>query len=284
MKLYKRLSIFILTIIAAATFSTATVFAEDVVPDDNNQTSSAPQVTPDPGNGNTQNPDSTPVPDPEPDPVPPPQDPGVNTPDNTPSADNGNNNNYDNNYSNGGQTTNNDYDNYYGTYSVGPYVVDRENDYYQPGTPGEDSTQPVVDNKLYNADLSNDSDEMSADDWDIALDLDETSDGADFNFIKENNSKDDSVLYQLMLFGGVLLITISIFGIILIIIMTARTSKRNKVILAKASAAKGKQSATGTIGSMLTLDENESQSVSGKKDVSKYDTAEIDLSKYDKYL
>lgn len=274
MKFYKRLSILALTVIAAATLSTATVFAEDdLVPGEDNQTSVAP-VDPDPDNGSTVEPE----PYPEPDPVTP-QDPGSNTPDSTPSVDN--ENNYSSSYENynGGQTTYENDNSYYNTY-VSPYVVDREDDYYQPGTPGEDSTQPVVDNKLYNASLSGDSGEMSADDWDIALNLDETSGGADFNFIKENNSENDSVLYQLMLFGGVLLITISIFGIILIIVMTIRTSKKNKAILARASAAKGRRSNTYK---PQPIDE-EPLLIDEKKDVSKYDTAEIDLSKYDKYL
>lgn len=150
-------------------------------------------------------------------------------------------------------------------------VIDREPEFYESGTMGEDSTQPVVDNKLYNASSDISSDEMQADDWDIVLELDNSSGGNDFSFIKDNNSADDSVWYQLILFGGILLITVAVFGVFMIIVMTVKAHKKNKSL---ARARKKRPDSSLRFETEYT-----------KKDkADNLDTAEIDLSKYDKYF
>lgn len=261
MKFHKRVAILALAVIAALTVSTTTVFADE---EDVDPPVSSDVPAPD-------EPIDTPTPDdPADDPSVEPAPPVDSTPDNT-----GGNSYDDPSYNN-----NNNYGNtsgdYYDTPSRSPIVVDRENEFYQPGTRAVDSTQPVVDNKLYDASLTGDSNEMNADDWDLALAFDDVDSGNDFNFIKNNDSKDDSLLYQLMLFGGVLLITVSIFGIIMIIVMTVRTSKKNKAILAKAGVSKNNASKSSS--------KNDTTVSHTEDDTSKYDTSEIDLSKYDKYL
>ncbi len=179
------------------------------------------------------------------------------------------------------------YQGYYSDYSTSSYgdVIDREQEYYESGTMGDDTTQPVVDNKLYDTNSDISSDEMEAGDWDIALDLDSSNGGDDFNFIKNNTSEEDSVWYQMILFGGILLITVSIFGIILIIILTARAHKMRK----KAMAAKGKRAGRakgrtkGAANNPKPQFSIESEQIKREK-LDSVDTAEIDLSKYDKYL
>ncbi|MGN0498793.1 MAG: hypothetical protein ACI4F6_07010 [Acutalibacteraceae bacterium] len=273
MKFHKKLATLLLSLVALASVTTTTVFADpgDTAADDPQTSVDTPSVE-QPGDSTGDNQPEEPA-----EPAPPAQDTpstGSNEPDtNNGNTNNGNTNNGYNNYDSQPSYGN---DTYYDSYSRSPSVVDRDNEYYQPGTMGEDSTQPVVDNKLYTASLSGDSTEMNADDWNIALDLDETGGGSDFNFIKNNDSTDDSVLYQLMLFGGVLLITISIFGVILVIVMTIRTSKRNKALIAKASRAQAVDISSFEISKPAKPE--------AKSDNSKYDTDGIDLSKYDKYL
>lgn len=170
-----------------------------------------------------------------------------------------------------------EYDSYYESQNPDYYssdygtVTDREQEYYESGTMGEDSTQPVLDNKMYDVSSEISSDEMQADDWDIALDLEDSGGGNDFNFIKDNDSTDDSVWYQMILFGGILLITVAVFGVFMIIIMTARAHKRNK---ARARAQRRKPSPGLRFETEYTKRDREY----------KFDTAEIDLSKYDKYM
>lgn len=173
----------------------------------------------------------------------------------------------------------------YGDYSqpTTNQVVDRDNDFYQPGSKSADSTQPIVDNKLYDSSIQNDSKEMNADDWKLALKLDGADDsGDDFSFIKNNTSKEDSLLYTLMLFVGILFIVAAVFGIVLIIVLTVRANKRKKVALASADS---KDSELDLYGDDYDgLHRGELGQDGEDRDISKYDTAEIDLSKYDKYL
>ncbi|MCQ4023385.1 MULTISPECIES: hypothetical protein [unclassified Ruminococcus] len=273
MKFYKKLTALLLSLVAVAAITTTTAFAEpgDTVND--------PQTSVDTPSDNT--PDDTPVDNPpaeqpEPDTQPVDSTPSTNT-SNTSQNDNDNSNGYNDDYNQNSQNSPG-----YDASSTVTSVVDRDNEYYQPGTISEDSTQPVLDNKLYNASLSNDTNELNADDWDIALNLDETDGGSDFNFIKNNNSSDDSVWYQLMLFGGVLLVTVAIFGIILVIVMTVRTSKRNKVLIAKAEREKTVD--ISLIDSLETAKPEAGEPVETELVKSKFDPDNLDLSKYDKYL
>lgn len=273
LKLYKKLAALMLSAVAVASIATTTAFAEPGdTPDDPQSSVDTPAEDP------VQ---STPEEIPPAEPIEPvePAPPVDSTPDYN--ENNGNNNNsYDdtntgnNNYYQDNQPIYNYYDN-----SRVTSVVDRDNDYYQPGTMDEDSSQPVLDNKLYNADLSKDSQEMNADDWNIALNLDEGSGGSDFNFIKNNDSTEDSVLYQLMLFGGVLLITVSIFGVILVIVLTVRTSKRNKALIAKAE-----RNQTVDISAFETPTEPAQSDAKADEGEINLDSDNLDLSKYDKYL
>lgn len=268
-----------LSAVAVATIATTTAFAE---PGDN---VSDPQTSVDTPSDNPAQ--STPEDNSSTVSVEPTSPPDITSDVNSNNvSSNTNTNTGNNNYYQNNQSVNNNYDN-----SRVTSVVDRDNDYYQPGTMDSDSSQPVVDNKLYNTSLANDSQEMNADDWDLALKLDEGSGGSDFNFIKNNDSSEDSVLYQLMLFGGVLLITISIFGVILVIILTVRTSKRNKLLIAKASREQTVD--ISAFEAFFKTDSNdanvsETESADSKAEVSEdaidLDADKLDLSKYDKYL
>lgn len=294
MKFYKKAAAVLLSLIAAVSIATTTVFAEPTETVDDPQTSVDTPAEDQPGNTGDNEPAQPVTPD-----TPADSTPSTGGNESTPNSNTGGNN-Y-NSYDNNTNYSNNNQPYYYDdSYSRSGSVVDRDNDYYQPGTMGEDSTQPVVDNKLYNASLAGDSAEMNADDWNIALTLDDTGGGNDFNFIKNNDSADDSVLYQLMLFGGVLLITVAAFGIILIIVLTVRTSKRNKRLIAKAQAeqivdissfdthstvqAEEKPAAETDFGS-ISEKVNESEPADKASDSEgKVDVDNLDLSKYDKYL
>lgn len=279
MKLYKKLAALMLSAIAVATIATTTAFAE---PGDNVNDPQTSVDTPADNPAQSTPEENPPVESVEP--APPADitsDVNENNGSNNTNTNTGNNNYYQNN-----QSVYNNYDN-----SRVTSVVDRDNDYYQPGTMDSDSSQPLIDNKLYNASLANDSQEMNADDWDLALKLDEGSGGSDFNFIKNNDSSEDSVLYQLMLFGGVLLITISIFGVILVIVLTVRTSKHNKLLIAKASREQIVDiSEFETLLKPARNDANALEIESAKtdngasEDIIDLDSDRLDLSKYDKYL
>lgn len=279
MKLYKKLAALMLSAIAVATIATTTAFAE---PGDNVNDPQTSVDTPADNPAQSTPEENPPVESVEP--APPADitsDVNENNGSNNTNTNTGNNNYYQNN-----QSVYNNYDN-----SRVTSVVDRDNDYYQPGTMDSDSSQPLIDNKLYNASLANDSQEMNADDWNLALKLDEGSGGSDFNFIKNNDSSEDSVLYQLMLFGGVLLITISIFGVILVIVLTVRTSKHNKLLIAKASREQIVDiSEFETLLKPARNDANALEIESAKtdngasEDIIDLDSDRLDLSKYDKYL
>lgn len=279
MKLYKKLAALMLSAVAVATIATTTAFAE---PGDNVNDPQTSVDTPADNPAQSTPEENPPVESVEP--APPADitsDVNENNGSNNTNTNTGNNNYYQNN-----QSVYNNYDN-----SRVTSVVDRDNDYYQPGTMDSDSSQPLIDNKLYNASLANDSQEMNADDWNLALKLDEGSGGSDFNFIKNNDSSEDSVLYQLMLFGGVLLITISIFGVILVIVLTVRTSKHNKLLIAKASREQIVDiSEFETLLKPARNDANALEIESAKtdngasEDIIDLDSDRLDLSKYDKYL
>ena len=279
MKLYKKLAALMLSAVAVATIATTTAFAE---PGDNVNDPQTSVDTPADNPAQSTPEENPPVESVEP--APPADitsDVNENNGSNNTNTNTGNNNYYQNN-----QSVYNNYDN-----SRVTSVVDRDNDYYQPGTMDSDSSQPLIDNKLYNASLANDSQEMNADDWNLALKLDEGSGGSDFNFIKNNDSSEDSVLYQLMLFGGVLLITISIFGVILVIVLTVRTSKHNKLLIAKASREQIVDiSEFETLLKPARNDANTHEIESAKtdngasEDIIDLDSDRLDLSKYDKYL
>lgn len=279
MKLYKKLAALMLSAVAVATIATTTAFAE---PGDNVNDPQTSVDTPADNPAQSTPEENPPVESVEP--TPPADitsDVNENNGSNNTNTNTGNNNYYQNN-----QSVYNNYDN-----SRVTSVVDRDNDYYQPGTMDSDSSQPLIDNKLYNASLANDSQEMNADDWNLALKLDEGSGGSDFNFIKNNDSSEDSVLYQLMLFGGVLLITISIFGVILVIVLTVRTSKHNKLLIAKASREQIVDiSEFETLLKPARNDANALEIESAKtdngasEDIIDLDSDRLDLSKYDKYL
>ena len=279
MKLYKKLAALMLSAIAVATIATTTAFAE---PGDNVNDPQTSVDTPADNPAQSTPEENPPVESVEPTlPADITSDVNENNGSNNTNTNTGNNNYYQNN-----QSVYNNYDN-----SRVTSVVDRDNDYYQPGTMDSDSSQPLIDNKLYNASLANDSQEMNADDWNLALKLDEGSGGSDFNFIKNNDSSEDSVLYQLMLFGGVLLITISIFGVILVIVLTVRTSKHNKLLIAKASREQIVDiSEFETLLKPARNDANALEIESAKtdngasEDIIDLDSDRLDLSKYDKYL
>ena len=198
------------------------------------------------------------------------------------------NNNYSNDYNNYNDYNNVQDDNYQppnnintitgNTYlpSNAPYQGNTEPG-YEYSEDGEITYETDVDNKLFDASSDIDNNGISSDDWDIALELDETGSGDDFNFIKNNNSSEDSVLYQLMLYGGVLLIAVGIVGIILVIVLTVKAKKRNKLAA---------HSSDITLESLSSdkIYKNSNKSGSSDVDISKADTDEIDLSKYDKYL
>lgn len=279
MKLYKKLAALMLSAVAVATIATTTAFAE---PGDNVNDPQTSVDTPADNPAQSTPEENPPVESVEPTlPADITSDVNENNGSNNTNTNTGNNNYYQNN-----QSVYNNYDN-----SRVTSVVDRDNDYYQPGTMDSDSSQPLIDNKLYNASLANDSQEMNADDWNLALKLDEGSGGSDFNFIKNNDSSEDSVLYQLMLFGGVLLITISIFGVILVIVLTVRTSKHNKLLIAKASREQIVDiSEFETLLKPARNDANALEIESAKtdngasEDIIDLDSDRLDLSKYDKYL
>ena len=71
-----------------------------------------------------------------------------------------------------------------------------------------------------------------------------------------------------MLYGGVLLIAVALAGIVLIIVMTVKAHKANKLKRSRAGAYDEQPDGNDAV------------------DISKYDTGDIDidLSKYDKYL
>ena len=279
MKLYKKLAALMLSAVAVATIATTTAFAE---PGDNVNDPQTSVDTPADNPAQSTPEENPPVESVEPTlPADITSDVNENNGSNNTNTNTGNNNYYQNN-----QSVYNNYDN-----SRVTSVVDRDNDYYQPGTMDSDSSQPLIDNKLYNASLANDSQEMNAYDWNLALKLDEGSGGSDFNFIKNNDSSEDSVLYQLMLFGGVLLITISIFGVILVIVLTVRTSKHNKLLIAKASREQIVDiSEFETLLKPARNDANALEIESAKtdngasEDIIDLDSDRLDLSKYDKYL
>ncbi len=198
------------------------------------------------------------------------------------------NNNYSNDYNNYNDYNNVQGDNYQppnNNNTITGNTYSPSNAPYQGNTgpgyeyteDGENTYETDVDNKLFDASSDIDNNGISSDDWDIALELDETGSGDDFNFIKNNNSSEDSVLYQLMLYGGVLLIAVGIVGIILVIVLTVKAKKRNKL------AAHGSDITLESLSSdKIYKDPNKSGS--SDVDISKADTDEIDLSKYDKYL
>lgn len=292
MKIKNRIKIFTLSLCAVMLLSSATAFA---TPDEVGGDQSTPVSSADPDNGGNIDGElsSTPSTDIG-------GDTGGDTsssyvPDTSQSSES---NDYNNNYYN-----NDDNSSYYdysqdSTYSRSSEVIDRENEYYETGTQGEDSTQPVVDNKLYEAALGNDSAQMSADDWNLELDLDSANSGNDFSFIKDNESSEDSVWYQLMLFGGVLLITIAVFGICLVIILAVRDRKKNKARLAKAAAhnavrvrskearsiEKLEEETITAIQSDRFFDIGSEKNLAGENNINESNIDEIDLSRFDKYL
>ena len=138
-----------------------------------------------------------------------------------------------------------------------------------------DTESPTVD--MYNSNGS-DTDTLSSDDWnDIKLNLGEASaDGTgDFSFIKDNTSDENSNKSILFLIFGVVFL-LSAVSIIIYLIATAIRSKK----LEKA----------GAYGSNYNTSRSSRKTTSRKPDPHatkrtkfNYDTAEIDITKFDNY-
>ncbi|MGB4987051.1 MAG: hypothetical protein WBO65_06220, partial [Ruminococcus bromii] len=175
-----------------------------------------------------------------------------------------NNNSYDNNYSSS-QT-------YY--YSEPSYVGGGQS-YVAPS-----NTAPSA--SLIKSDDNIDEKTLSSNDWsDIAKNLKNTdtsgSDGDDFNFIKNNNSKGDNGHW--MFYVSLVLLSLGVAGIAYFVISTVLNRKKRVTVGGRSNAPKSKSAQPQRYSS--NDDYADDYSSSGRKSErrSKYDTAEIQLPK-----
>ena len=220
-----------------------------------------------------------PEPQPQPDPVYPDSsnsssyvDPGYSSSDS--SYDN--NYNYDSSYD---YNNNNSYDNNYSSsqtyYYSEPSYVGGGQSYVAPS-----NTAPSA--SLIKSDDNIDEKTLSSNDWsDIAKNLKNTdtsgSDGDDFNFIKNNNSKGDNGHW--MFYVSLVLLSLGVAGIAYFVISTVLNRKKRVTVGGRSNAPKSKSAQPQRYGS--NDDYADDYSSSGRKSErrSKYDTAEIQLPK-----
>ncbi len=226
-------------------------------------------------------PDPDPAPEPEPEPEPQPQpdpvypdssndssyvDPGYSSSDSSydSSYDYNNNNDYNNSYSSS-QT-------YY--YSEPSYVGGGQS-YVAPS-----NTAPSA--SLIKSDDNIDEKTLSSGDWsDIAKNLKNTdtagSDGDDFSFIKNNNSKGDNGHW--MFYVSIVLLALGVAGIAYFVISIVLNKKKRVAVGGRSNAPKSKSAQPQRYSS--NDDYADDYSSSGRKSErrSKYDTAEIKLPK-----
>ena len=237
-----------------------------------------PEPEPEPEPSPEPSPEPEPEPQPQPDPVYPDSsdsssyvDPGYSSSDssydnsyNYDSSYDYNNNSYDNNYSSS-QT-------YY--YSEPSYVGGGQS-YVAPS-----NTAPSA--SLIKSDDNIDEKTLSSNDWsDIAKNLKNTdtagSDGDDFSFIKNNNSKGDNGHW--MFYVSLVLLSLGVAGIAYFVISTVLNRKKRVTVGGRSNAPKSKSAQPQRYGS--NDDYADDYSSSGRKSErrSKYDTAEIKLPK-----
>ena len=248
--------------ISAVSFSVSAV-GEEVDPGGDSSVIVDP-VEPEPEPDPEPEPSPEPEPQPQPDPVYPNSsgsssyvEPGYSSSDS--SYDN--NYNYDSSYD---YNNNNSYDNNYSSsqtyYYSEPSYVGGGQSYVAPS-----NTAPSA--SLIKSDDNIDEKTLSSNDWsDIAKNLKNTdtsgSDGDDFNFIKNNNSKGDNGHW--MFYVSLVLLSLGVAGIAYFVISTVLNRKKRV-----------------TVGGRSNDDYADDYSSSGRKSErrSKYDTAEIQLPK-----
>ncbi len=239
---------------------------------------SAKSKEPEPEPEPSPEPSPEPEPQPQPDPVYPDSsdsssyvDPGYSSSDS--SYDN--NYNYDSSY----DYNNNSYDNNYSSsqtyYYSEPSYVGGGQSYVAPS-----NTAPSA--SLIKSDDNIDEKTLSSNDWsDIAKNLKNTdtssSDGDDFNFIKNNNSKGDNGHW--MFYVSLVLLSLGVAGIVYFVISTVLNRKKRVTVGGRSNAPKSKSAQPQRYSS--NDDYADDYSSSGRKSErrSKYDTAEIQLPK-----
>lgn len=223
-------------------------------------------------------PSPEPEPEPQPDPVYPDSsdsssyvDPGYSSSDS--SYDN--NYNYDSSY----DYNNNGYDNNYSSsqtyYYSEPSYVGGGQSYVAPS-----NTAPSA--SLIKSDDNIDEKTLSSNDWsDIAKNLKNTdtagSDGDDFNFIKNNNSKGDNGHW--MFYVSLVLLSLGVAGIAYFVISTVLNRKKRVTVGGRNNAPKSKSAQPQRYGSNDDYADDYSSSGRRSERRSKYDTAEIQLPK-----
>lgn len=257
--------------ISAVSFSVSAV-GEEVDPGGDSSVIVDP-VEPEPEPDPEPEPSPEPEPEPEPDPVYPDSsndssyvDPGYSSSDSSydSSYDYNNNNDYNNSYSSS-QT-------YY--YSEPSYVGGGQS-YVAPS-----NTAPSA--SLIKSDDNIDEKTLSSGDWsDIAKNLKNTdtagSDGDDFSFIKNNNSKGDNGHW--MFYVSIVLLALGVAGIAYFVISIVLNKKKRVAVGGRSNAPKSKSAQPQRYSS--NDDYADDYSSSGRKSErrSKYDTAEIKLPK-----
>ena len=231
-------------------------------------------------------PEPEPSPEPSPEPEPQPQ-PDPVYPDSSNSSSyvnpgySSSDSSYDNNYNydSSYDYNNNSYDNNYSSsqtyYYSEPSYVGGGQSYVAPS-----NTAPSA--SLIKSDDNIDEKTLSSNDWsDIAKNLKNTdtsgSDGDDFNFIKNNNSKGDNGHW--MFYVSLVLLSLGVAGIAYFVISTVLNRKKRVTVGGRSNAPKSKSAQPQRYGS--NDDYADDYSSSGRKSErrSKYDTAEIQLPK-----
>lgn len=222
-------------------------------------------------------PSPEPEPQPQPDPVYPDSsdsssyvDPGYSSSDS--SYDN--NYNYDSSY----DYNNNSYDNNYSSsqsYYSEPSYVGGGQSYVAPSNTAPSASLIKSDNNI-------DEKTLSSSDWsDISKNLKNAnasdSDGDDFSFIKNNNSKGDNGHW--MFYVSIVLLALGVAGIAYFVISIVLNKKKRVAVGSRSNAPKSKSAQPQRYSS--NDDYADDYSSSGRKSErrSKYDTAEIRLPK-----
>lgn len=228
-------------------------------------------------------PSPEPEPQPQPDPVYPDSsdsssyvDPGYSSSDS--SYDN--NYNYDSSYD---YNNNNDYNNSYSSsqtyYYSEPSYVGGGQSYVAPS-----NTAPSA--SLIKSDDNIDEKTLSSGDWsDIAKNLKNTdtagSDGDDFSFIKNNNSKGDNGHW--MFYVSIVLLALGVAGIAYFVISIVLNKKKRVAVGGRSNAPKSKSAQSAAKAQRYSSNDDyaDDYTSSNKKPErrSKYDTAEIRLPK-----
>ena len=227
-------------------------------------------------------PSPEPEPEPQPDPVYPDSsdsssyvDPGYSSSDS--SYDN--NYNYDSSY----DYNSNDYDNNYSSsqtyYYSEPSYVGGGQSYVAPSNTAPSASLIKSDNNI-------DEKTLSSSDWsDISKNLKNAnasgSDGDDFNFIKNNNSKGDNGHW--MLYVSIVLLALGVAGIAYFVISTVLNKKKRVAVGGRNNAPKSKSAQSAAKAQRYSSNDDyaDDYTSSNKKSErrSKYDTAEIRLPK-----